>query len=209
MFNCGRDVRDGVPGRPRAYEATHQQQGSLKQPAIERDQIVFLRSLICTGGRWNPAACGTNWSNLKRCFAPALKAGGTLMCEMGFSGDRKNMKCLISNIHSLMHFPFIHSVSDAPIHTFSHPCIYSFIDLFTPPRAPSNTVSEREGGGGGQLQRQRARARRRRRERERERPGGEGVLIFKLSTQNRRTWMPRTTTAGHPSTFYEQIRSFT
>ena len=140
MFNCGRDVRDGVPRRPRAYEATHQQQGH---------QIAVFRSLICTGGRWNPAACGTNWSNLKRCFAPALKAGGTLMCEMGFRGDRKNMKCLISNIHSLMHFPFIHSVSDAPIHTFSHPCIYSFIDLFTPPRAPSNTVSEREGGGGG------------------------------------------------------------
>ena len=42
----------------------------------ERDQIAFFKSLICTGGRRNPAACGTHKGNRERRFATPLRAGG-------------------------------------------------------------------------------------------------------------------------------------
>jgi hypothetical protein len=40
-------------------------------PALEADQIVLFRSLVCSGARWKLAACGTNQG-----IAPLLRAGG-------------------------------------------------------------------------------------------------------------------------------------
>ena len=39
-------------------------------------QIIFFRSVTCTGARRNPAAWGTNQGDRTRQFAPPLSAGG-------------------------------------------------------------------------------------------------------------------------------------
>jgi len=51
------------------------------RPPSERHQIAWFRSLICTGARRNPAACGPNQGTPKRLFAPLMRAGGSERCN--------------------------------------------------------------------------------------------------------------------------------
>ena len=64
----GRGEGGGGRGREGAAYSAHSAQpaaGGAGMPAsthqaLERDQIAFLRSLICTGARRDPATCGTH-----------------------------------------------------------------------------------------------------------------------------------------------------
>ena len=44
---------------------------------IQRDRTAYFRSLICTGARWKPVACGTNqktdFSHSEACWSAAFK----------------------------------------------------------------------------------------------------------------------------------------